>query len=143
MPAKGNTFCNDIMKLILNGTAIANIADNAAASPLTNVYVALHTADPGAGGSQTTSEAAYTSYSRVAVARSGAGWTVTGQSASPAADIIFPTATGGNETETYFTIGTASSGAGKILYRGTMAPSVAVVSGVTPRVTAASVVTEQ
>jgi hypothetical protein len=33
--AKGNTFENDILKLIFNATAIANIADNAAASPLT------------------------------------------------------------------------------------------------------------
>jgi hypothetical protein len=43
----GNTFENDIAKLIFNATAIANIADNAASSPLTSLYVALHTADPG------------------------------------------------------------------------------------------------
>jgi hypothetical protein len=54
--SKGNTFETDSLKLILNGTPIPNIADNAAASPLTNVFVALHTADPGEGGDQTTSE---------------------------------------------------------------------------------------
>ena len=50
--SKGNTFENDWMKLIFNATAIANIADNAASSPLTNLYVSLHTADPGETGDQ-------------------------------------------------------------------------------------------
>ncbi len=45
--SKGNTFENDLLKLIFNATAIANIADNAGSSPLTNLYVSLHTADPG------------------------------------------------------------------------------------------------
>src|SRR5690349_4653937 len=43
----GNTAENDIMKLLFNATAITNIADNAASSPLTNLEVSLHTADPG------------------------------------------------------------------------------------------------
>ena len=86
----GNTFENDLLKLIFNGTAIANIADNAAASPLTSLYVSLHTGDPGEAGSQTTNEAAYTSYARVAVARSGVGWTVSGSTVTNAALIQFP-----------------------------------------------------
>jgi hypothetical protein len=139
---KASTFENDLLKLIFNATAIANIADNAGSSPLTNLYVSLHTADPGAGGSQTTSEAAYTSYARVAVARTSGGFTVTGNSVSPAATISFPAATGGSETETYFAIGTASSGAGKILYRGPITPSISVSTGVTPQLTTASAVTE-
>lgn len=64
--SKGNTFENDWLLLIFNATAIANIADNAASAPLTNLYVSLHTADPGEAGDQTTNEAAYTSYARVA-----------------------------------------------------------------------------
>jgi hypothetical protein len=72
---KGTQFSNDFLKLVLNGTAIANIADNAGSSPLTNLYLALHTADPGVGGSQTTSEASYTGYARVAVPRSTSGFT--------------------------------------------------------------------
>jgi hypothetical protein len=141
--AKGNTFINDFLKLIFNATAIANIADNAATSPLTNLYVSLHTANPGAGGSQTTSEAAYTSYARVAVARTTGGWTAaSAQSTSPVATISFPAATGGSETETYFAIGTASSGAGKLLYSGTVTPNISVSSGVTPQLTTATTVTE-
>lgn len=139
---KGSTFDNDLLKLIFNATAIANIADNAGSSPLTNLYIALHTADPTASGNQTSSEAAYTSYARVAVARSSSGFTVSGSSVSPAANIAFPAATGGSETESYWSIGTASSGSGKILYAGPISPTIAVSSGVTPTLTTASTVTE-
>lgn len=140
---KGNTFSNDLLKLIFNATAIANIADNASSSPLTVLYIALHTANPGASGSQTTSEAAYTSYARVSVARTTGGWTASSaQSTSPVANISFPAATGGSETETYFSIGTATSGAGKILYSGTVTPNIVVSNGVTPQLTTASTVTE-
>ncbi len=140
--SKGNTFENDLLKLIFNATAIANIADNAAMSPLTNLYVSLHTADPGEAGDQTTNECAYTSYARVAVARSGSGWTVTNNSVSPAAEISFPAATGGSETATHWGVGTASSGAGKLLYSGTISPNIAISSGVTPKLTTSSTITE-
>lgn len=142
MAAKGNTFNNDLLKLIFNGTAIANIADNAVSSPLGNLYLSLHTASPGAGGNQTTNEAAYTSYARVAVARTSGGWTVTSSSVSPAATISFPAATGGSETETYIAIGTASSGSGKILYYGAISPTIAVSNGVTPELTTSTTITE-
>lgn len=140
--SKGNTFENDLLKLIFNATAIANMADNASASPLTNLYASLHTADPGEAGDQTTSEVAYTSYARVAVARTSGGWTVTANSVSPVADISFPAGTGGSGTATHFGIGTASSGAGKLLYSGTITPNIVCGNGVTPIVTTASTITE-
>ena len=140
--SKGNTFENDLLLLIFNATAIANIADNAATSPLTNLYVSLHTADPGEAGDQTTSECTYTSYARVAVARTGGAWTVTANSVSPAANIDFPAATGGTETATYFAVGTASTGTGKLLYSGAISPTIAISTGVTPRLTTASAITE-
>lgn len=140
--SKGNTFENDLVKLIFNATAIANIADDAASSPLTNLYVSLHTGDPGEAGDQTTSECAYGSYARVAVARTSGGWTVTNNSASPVANIDFPTATSGTETATYAAVGTASSGSGKLLYSGAITPSIAISTGVTPRLTTSSTITE-
>lgn len=140
--SKGNTFENDLMKLIFNATAIANIADNAATSPLTNLYVSLHTADPGEAGDQTTSEATYGNYARVAVARTTGGWTVTANSVSPFADISFPAAVSGTNTITYFGVGTASSSTGKLLYSGAVSPSISVSSGVTPKITTASTITE-
>ena len=140
--SKSDTFENDFLKLIFNAVAIANLADNAATSPLTNLQVALHTADPGEAGVQTTNECAYTGYARVAVARTSGGWTVTGSSVSPAAEIAFPTATGGTETATHFSVGTDAAGAGKILYRGTVTPNIAISTGETPRLTTASAITE-
>lgn len=139
---KGNTWSNDILALLFNATAVPNIAINATSSPLTNLYVSLHTANPGAAGSQTTSEAAYTSYARVAVARTSGGWVVSGTSVTPAASIAFPVATGGSETETFFGIGTAVSGAGVLLYSGSISPTIAVSNGVQPILTASSSVTE-
>lgn len=139
---KGATFDNDLLKLIFNASAIANIADNAGSSPLTSLYVALHTADPTSSGNQTSNETSYTSYARVAVARSSGGWTVTTNSVSPAANIDFPSCTGSTATITYASIGTASSGTGKILYSGAVSPSISVSTGVVPRISTASTVTE-
>lgn len=141
--SKSNTFEEDILKLIFNGTAIANIADNAASAPLTNLFLALHTADPGESGVQTTNEVAYTGYARVAVARTAGGWVVTGNSVSPAAAIEFGEMTAGTAgTATYASIGTASSGGGKILYRGALTPSISYAVGVVPRLRTTSTITE-
>lgn len=140
--SKGDTFENDWMKLIFNATAIANIADNASASPLTNLYVSLHTADPGEAGNQTTNETSYTSYARIAVARTSGGWTVTNNSVSPVANIDFPQCTGGTATITHVAVGTALSGTGKVLYKGTVTPNISVSTGVTPRITTSSTITE-
>lgn len=140
--SKGDTFENDLLKLIFNGTAIGNLADNAASSPITNLYVSLHTADVGEAGSQTTNEVSYTGYARVAVARSGSGWTVTANSVSPAANIDFPQCTAGTATATHFAIGTAASGAGKVLYKGAISPTIAIANGVAPRIGTSSTITE-
>jgi hypothetical protein len=138
---KGTTFDNDFLKLIFNATPIANVADNAATSPITNLFVSLHTADPSAGN-QSTSETTYTGYARVAVARTSGGWTVTGASVSPVAAIVFPACTAGTSAVTHWAVGTLTSGTGKVLYAGTVSPTVSVASGVTPQVNTSSTVTE-
>lgn len=141
--SKGNTFENDWLKLIFNATAIANIADNAVSSPLTNLYVSLHTADPGEAGDQTTSEISYTGYARVAVARTSGGWTVTANSVSPVAAIVFGQMTAGTGgTVTHFGVGTAVSSTGKLLYSGTVSPNIVVSNGVTPQLGTGTVITE-
>lgn len=133
MAGKGATFANDVVLLIFNATAIANIADNAATSPLTNLFVSLHTADPGPAGNQTTSEATYTSYARVSVARTSGGWTVASAQSKNVAAVTFPACTGGTNTITHAAIGTATSGTGKLLYTGALTSSLAVSSGITPQ----------
>lgn len=139
---KGTTFDNDLLKLIFNAVSIANIADNAASAPLTNLYMSLHIADPGAGGTQATSEASYTGYTRQAVSRTATGFTVSGNSVTLTSSVVFPTATGGSETETYAAVGTAVSGSGKLLYRGPVTPTLAVSSGVSPQLTTGTTITE-
>jgi len=136
-----NTTETAILVLIFNATAWANYADNAAASPQTNVAVGLNTADPGDAGSMSTSESAYTSYARVSVARSALGWTVTAGSVSPVAAITFAAGTGGTGTVTYFTTGKTGGGAAVVLVRGTVTPNIVTGNGITPQLTTATAIT--
>lgn len=140
--SKSDAFENDLVALIFNASAIANLADNASASPLTSLYLSLHTADPGETGNQGTNECAYTGYARQAVARSGSGFTVSGNQASLAANVDFPEATAGSETATHFGVGVASSGATKLLYSGAISPTIAIATGVIPRLNSGTNVTE-
>lgn len=142
LAGKGDTFENDVLKLIFNATNISLIADNTATTPLTNLYVSLHTADPTEAGSQTTSECTYTGYARIAVARTSGGWTVTTNSVSPAAAITFGTCTAGSEIATFAAVGTAVSGTGKLLYGGAMSPTIVISAGVTPQLTTSTVISE-
>lgn len=144
--SKTNTCENSLLLLIFNNTDFANIGDagglqNSAAAG--SLYVSLHTGDPGEAGSQTTSETAYTGYARVAVARSGAGWVVTANSVSPAANIDFGECTASpGAAITHFGVGTDSSGAGTLLYSGTVTPNVTMAAGVIPRLKTTSTITE-
>jgi hypothetical protein len=146
MPGKSDTFELDVLKLIFNATAISNIADNATSSPLTNLFISLHTADPTDAGVQDAAEANYTGYGRVAVARTTGGWTCANaagvSSAKPVSAISFGACTGGSSAITHFSIGVASSGASKILYSGTVSPSITVTAGITPQLTTATSITE-
>ncbi|MCI4435738.1 MAG: hypothetical protein JHC33_02860 [Ignisphaera sp.] len=138
--ALDTAFLNLLFKGTID-TIFINIAA-AAASPLTNLYVALHTANPG-GGTQNTSEPTYIGYARVAVTR-GAGWTLTGASISPTAAISFPTCPTGTTTATatYASIGIASSGATQILYSGALSPTIPIMDGVTPQINITSTIIE-
>lgn len=141
--SKSDYWENGLLKLLFNATALANIADNAASSPLTNLYISLHTADPGDSGSQTTSETAYTSYARVAVARTTGGWTVTTNSVSPVANITFPTCTASpGSAVTYAGIGTAVSGAGNLLYSGILSSPITIATSSAPVIASGSTITE-
>lgn len=130
--SKSNTLENGILDLIFTGAAIADLAENDTTSPATDLYVSLHTDDPGEAGNMSTNEATYTSYARVAVARTSGGWTVSGNAVENAAAITFPQCTGGSETITHFGVGLGSSGATVLLYSGALTSSLAVSSGITP-----------
>jgi hypothetical protein len=136
-----NTTENAILDLIFKATAWGNYADNAASTPETNIVVALATADPGDGGTMSTSEATYTSYARVNVTR-GAGWSAaSGGSTSPAANIDFPIGTGGSGTISFFSTGKSGGGASAILWSGSVSPTIASGNGVLPRLTTSTTIT--
>ena len=130
-----NSFETSLLQHILQNADIANIGDATGlrgSATAGNLYIALHTADPGEAGNQATSEANYTGYARVAVARSAGGFSVAGNVASNAGAVGFPAATAGSNTITHFSIGTAASGAGVLLLSGALTGSLAVSAGITP-----------
>lgn len=119
-----NALETALLQLYFQNTNAANIGDATGLRGSTtagSVFVSLHTADPGEAGTQTTSETAYTGYARLAVARSAAGWTVAGNTASNAAALTFGTCTalpGANIT--HFGIGSAASGVGTLDFKGAL-----------------------
>lgn len=134
--SKTNTFENELLLLIFNNDTMSAVGDATGivgSGADGSLYVSLHTADPGEAGDQTTNETSYTNYARVAVARSGAGWTVSGNTASNAALVQFPQCGVTGATLTHFGIGTASTLAGKLLYKGALTSSLAVSSGIQPQ----------
>lgn len=98
----------------------------------TDLWIALHTADPGEAGSAVTSEAAYGSYARVTLTRA-TDFTVSGNSVSNANLEQFPQCSSGSETITYASIVTTSSGAGTIVVRAALNTSIPVSTGIQPQ----------
>lgn len=130
---KATTTCNNILALIYNATAWANIADNAAASPITNIYMALATASYSAASNAGSNETVYTNYVRQAVARSVAGWTApSGGSTSNAAAIEYPQC--GVTGATITSACTAkATGASDIFHYGDLNSPIAVSNQIQPR----------
>jgi hypothetical protein len=131
---KSTPTCNSIVNLLYRATAFANVADNASASPLTNTYVSLHTADLTAGtNTQTQNETAYTNYARQTVARS-TGWdAASGGATANTTAISFPQCGVTGATITHVATGTATSGAGTVWHYGALNSSIAVSNGITPQ----------
>ena len=130
-----NASETNLLNLLFNNTDWANVGDaaglqNSAAAG--SFYVALHTADPGDAGNQSTNEVSYTGYARVAVARTAGGWTVSGNQVSNTATVQFGECTAGSATATHFSVGLLTSGAGDILYSGSLSASRSISSGITP-----------
>jgi len=146
--SKSDTFENDLLLLLFNNTAIANIGDAGGLRATVSAgtfWVSLYTADPTDTGTAITNETAYTGYARVSLNRaSGAGgFTVTGNSVSPQANVDFGecSASPGGAI-THWGIVNTSSGAGKLLYSGTVTPNITMAVGVIPRIKSTSTITE-
>lgn len=139
--SKSDVLEAGLLDLLFNGTALANLAQNTATSPATTLTIALHTADPLDAGIMTTSETAYTGYTRMTVARTAGGWVRTGSSMSPVASIDFPECTAApGGTITHASIGTGVSN--NIMYKGALSPQIVMAVGVIPRIKNTSTITE-
>lgn len=131
-----NVFLNADIPLIGDAAGIQGAAVDG------DLYWSLHTADPTAAGNQTSSEAAYTSYARVAAPRDGTGFSRTGQAVSVIDPVTFPTGSGGSGTATHWGLGASASGSGLLMYSGPITPNIVMGAGVTPELAAGTVVTE-
>lgn len=146
--SKSDTLEYDIMRLIFNGIPISSMASTAGT---TQLWVGLHTADPGDAAS-TAAEGGYTQYTRVQTMRSSGstGWGVSSgtgavnASAGPVGNIDFPanltTSTGTfTHASIWYSSNASSSGC---LYNGTVTPNINFSQNVTPRITTGSSITE-
>lgn len=127
--SKSTSYANDVLHYLFNGVLPA--WDSA-----TNLYLSLHTSSPGAGGSQTTNEAAYTGYARIAIARDSdtTDFLAASGATSNQVELAFAECTAGSATITHVGLGTASSGAGTLLRIAPLSASLAVSAGVIPTI---------
>lgn len=142
---KTDAWTQAVEDLLFQNVAAPNIGTTAGlqgSSSAGNLWLSLHTASPGTSGNQSTSEVSYTGYARVAVPRTSAGWTRTGDVTSLFATVNFPQCTGGSATATYAGIGTAGAGTGTLLYFGAITPNLSIANGITPQLTTGSTITE-
>lgn len=136
---KSTTVCNALLLLIFNATTWNNIAENDTTTPATVLDVALHTADPGIGGAQTTNEIAYTNYARVSVNRNSGGWTVASNAVENAALIQFPQCGASGGTATHVSIGVG----GVVLYAGALDDPLTIANKIQPQFAAGDLVAQE
>jgi hypothetical protein len=128
---KSTTTANDTLDALLRAVDPAWRSGS-------NRFIALHTADPGNAGTQSTSEATYAGYARVSVT-AATGFSVASAGASQNTGLIqFPQCTGGTNVITHVTIGTASTGSGVVIYRGALNASLSVANLIQPQFSASA-----
>ena len=132
--SKSDAFETNILSHIFKNTAVTLIGDAAGILPSAaagNLYLALYTANPTDSTSGT--ETVYTNYTRIAVVRSAAGWTVTGNTVTNAAVVNFPACGATGATISGFAICTGSTvSASDQLFWGSLTSNLTVSSGITP-----------
>jgi hypothetical protein len=142
-----NTLETGILKLLFQNVNFAGLGDfgglSGSQTASGSVFLTLHTSDPGEAGDQTTNEANYTGYARLPINRNTSEWSESGGVITNINDQLFAPCTAGSNTITHFGIGTALTGAGKLLYSNTLTNQLTVSTGVTPRVLASALTVTQ
>lgn len=131
---KSTAMCNAVIGLYYNATAIANIADNAAAAPITQVSMALATASYSASSTLASNEGTYTNYARQDTARTTGGWDApSGGATANAAAVEYPQCGASGNTITSAATGKPGGGAAAIFHYGDLNASIAVSNQIQPR----------
>ena len=150
MAAKTTTYAQGLLQLIFNATNtnLPTVVLNATTTPLTNLYVSLHTGALTAASTQQTNEVTYTGYTREAVTRTTGGWNVSSNAGTVTmvANLTFPQCAMADTTDTisYFGVGcsAATAAPGTLLYWGSVSPAITMATNVTPILTSSSTITE-
>ena len=133
--SKTNTFEDEIMKLIFHNVGISNLGDATGIVPSTttgSLYIALYSVTP--TDSTNGTEATYTGYSRVSLARDNTKWTISGTDptrAENAVAITFPTST---STETINGVGICFTNVGNPKYFANFVTPLNVINGSIPTI---------
>lgn len=127
-----NTAETAVLNYLFVGSAVSWAAN-------TELFLALHTADPGEAGTAVTSEATYGGYARVVLTRAS-DLTVSGATVQNANLEQFPVCSSGTNTVTHVSIVTTASGAGTIIVKGALNASVSVATGIQPQFSANALV---
>lgn len=128
---KSISFSHSFLLLLFNNVDLGLVGDTAGlqgSDVAGSLYIALHTADPGAGAAQTAYETVYANYARVAVARTALGFAVLDAQVTNVADVTFPSSNGTTSTITHWSVGVAPTGNGLVLYSGPLSPSREILS---------------
>jgi len=132
--SKKDGFETALLQLIFNNTNLAAIGDATGLRGSTvagNFYIALYTAAPSDSAQGT--ETVYTNYTRIAVARSSGGWTISTNNCSNTGAITFPTCGATGATLVAFTVNKAGTvSTDDAIYWGDLTSNLAVSSGITP-----------
>ena len=139
----GIDMATDFLLHLFNNTSIPGIGDAIGlrgSSVAGSLYVGLYTNNP-AGGNQTTNEMPttnWTSYVRIAIARTTTGWGVVSTGADSALagnaqTFQFPTVNAAAGTVYYWGIGTSLTGAGRLLYSAPLTVPMVTSAGMIPQ----------
>lgn len=147
MSKASNTFENEFLSHLFQNVAIAGIGDGSglpAAATAGDFYLRLCTDAVAVDDATIGAECAYAGYvaKGIAVARSAGGWTITGNQAVNAAEVLFAACTAGAETVKYFEIWKNNTGATEAdrLTWVQLTANLAVTAGAVPRFAAGAVV---
>lgn len=121
MASKTNVFETSFLGLVFINQPVTGIGDlnglRGSSSP-GNLYLSLHTNDPGENGNQDSYEATFTGYERAAITRTASSWTLSTAQIQNTQVITFTECSSGEEVLTHFALGVSATGPDQVLFRG-------------------------